>query len=76
MYTFLPLTIVTNWKNLYNEWKLKDEEKNRLDKPYGEKLVFKSLMVQKFAYAYTMLITTSLAYIGDKPFMYNPTPKG
>ena len=43
LYIFLPLTIVTNWKNLYNEWKLKDED--RPDKPYGEKLIFKSLMV-------------------------------
>ena len=76
MYIFLPLTIVTNWKNLYIEWSLTDEEKNSPDKPYGEKLTFKNLMVQKISYAYTMLITTSLAYIGEKPFMHNPTPKG
>jgi hypothetical protein len=73
---FLPIAIMMNFKSLYTEWKLKDEEKYAEGKPYGERLVMKPFMVQVLTYLYTMIITTSLAYAGSEPIINRDSDKG
>jgi len=73
---FLPIAIAMNFKSLFNEWKIKDEQKYAEDKPYGERLVLKPFVIQVLGYLYTMVITTSLAYIGSEPIMSRDSTKG
>lgn len=73
---FLPVAIMMNFKSLYTEWKLKDAEKYAEGKPFGERLIIKPFMIQVMTYLYTMIITTSLAYIGSEPIMYRDSTKG